>query len=231
MKILIVDDEDRIRNMVIMYLRKEGYEVMEAADGSEALAVLAREDIGLMILDIMMPGVDGWTVCREVREKSALPIIMLTAREGETDRVLGLELGADDYVVKPFSPRELVARVKAVLRRSTAAGVPGETKTNINLSYPGIEINPDTRQVTVLGRQVKLTVKEFNMLLLLARNYGRAFYRDDLLQNIWGYDYYGDTRTVDTHINRLRDKLSEIPGAPNYISTVWGVGYKFEVVE
>ena len=237
MKLLIVDDEDRIRNVVKMYLRKEGYEVVEAADGSEALEVLAREDIALMILDIMMPGVDGWTVCREVRANSALPIIMLTAKEEETDRVLGLELGADDYVVKPFSPRELVARVKAVLRRSPAVGVAGETNTNSNsnsnsnFSYPGIEINPETRQVTILDRQVKLTVKEFNMLLLLARNYGRAFSRDELLQNIWGYDYYGDTRTVDTHINRLRDKLSEIPGAPNFISTVWGVGYKFEVVE
>lgn len=232
MKILIVDDEDRIRNIVKMYLRKEGYSVAEAAGGDEALALVGRESFNLVVLDIMMPGADGWTVCREIRAKSDLPIIMLTAREEEADRVLGLELGADDYVVKPFSPRELVARVKAVLRRSgTAMGSQGTVNAGIALSYPGIEINPQTREVLVQGRLVKLTVKEFNLLLLLAKNSGRAFTRDELLEEVWGYDYYGDTRTVDTHVNRLRDKLSSIKGCRNYISTVWGVGYKFEVGE
>lgn len=232
MKILIVDDEDRIRNIVKIYLRKEGYSVAEAAGGDEALALVGREPFDLVILDIMMPGADGWTVCREIRAKSNLPIIMLTAREEEADRVLGLELGADDYVVKPFSPRELVARVKAVLRRSgPAGGSQAAVDNNIPLLYPGIAINPTTREVMVENRPVKLTAKEFNLLLLLAKNSGRAFTRDELLLEVWGYDYYGDTRTVDTHVNRLRDKLSSVDGSRNYISTVWGVGYKFEVEE
>lgn len=230
MKILVVDDEDRIRNILKMYLGKEGFAIEEAPDGRAALDKINRENFDLIILDIMMPGLDGWAVCREIRAKSNLPIIMLTAREEEADRILGLELGADDYVVKPFSPREVVARAKAVLRRTAADGKNSDSPEDA-ITYPGIEINSKTREIKVEGQPVKLTVKEFNLLFLMARNCGRAFTRDELLQAVWGYDYYGDTRTVDTHVNRLRDKLAAIPGSKNYVSTVWGVGYKFEVGE
>ena len=228
MKVLIIDDEEKIRKVIKMYFCKEGYEVVEASNGYEALDKIACASFDLAILDIMMPGADGFTVCKEIREKSSLPIIMLTAREAESDRVLGLELGADDYVVKPFSPRELVARAKAVLRRTGGAGTKGSDKAIV---YQDIEINSETREAKVLGQPLKLTVKEFNLLWLMAGNPGRAFTRDELLERIWGYDYYGDTRTVDTHINRLREKLSVIPGCPSIIKTVWGVGYKFEVMK
>jgi two-component system response regulator ResD len=229
MKILVVDDEDKIRNIIRMYFTREGFNVAEAASGGEALEMLGREQYDLVILDIMMPEVDGWTVCRELRARSGIPIIMLTAREEEVDRVLGLEMGADDYLVKPFSPRELLARVKAVLRRASrpaAKAEPDGVLVNKN-----IEINPKTRVVTVGGLPVTLTVKEFDLLLFMARHPGRVFTRDDLLQGIWGFDYFGDTRTVDTHVNRLRDKLNRVPGCPAMIRTVWGVGYKFEVEE
>ncbi|MFZ5597080.1 MAG: response regulator transcription factor [Bacillota bacterium] len=232
MKILVIDDEEKIRSIVRLYLSKEGFVIEEAADGNAALEKIKRENFDLVIMDIMMPGMDGLTVCRKIREKSDLPIIMLTAREEEVDRILGLELGADDYVVKPFSPRELVARVKAILRRTAASGEYGNSDDAKDVvSYPGIEINPKTREIKVEGQPVRLTAKEFSLLLLMAKNYGRAFTRDELLQSVWGYDYYGDTRTVDTHVNRLRDKLASVPGCKNYINTVWGVGYKFEVRE
>ncbi len=227
MKILVVDDEDKIRNIIRMYFSKEGFTVAGAASGNQALEMLEREQFDLIVLDIMMPGVDGWTVCREVRARSQVPIIMLTAREEEVDRVLGLEMGADDYLVKPFSPRELLARVKAVLRRTARSAVPAEP--DAPLVYKLIEINPRTRTVTICGMPVSLTVKEFDLILLMARHPGRVFTRDELLQRVWGFDYFGDTRTVDTHVNRLRDKLNKVPGCPEMIRTVWGVGYKFEV--
>ncbi len=232
MKILIIDDEERIRNIVKIYLRKEGFATDDASDGHAALEKISSDNFDLVILDIMMPGLDGWAVCREIRAKSNLPIIMLTAREEEADRILGLEMGADDYVVKPFSPRELVARVKTVLRRTVTAGEEKNTnEPDGAIVCPGIVIDPKTREVKVEGQPVKLTLKEFNLLLLMAKNNSRVFTRDELLLNIWGYDYYGDTRTVDTHVNRLRDKLAVVPGCKNYVSTVWGVGYKFEVGE
>lgn len=227
-RILVADDESKIRQLVRMYLEKEGFEVVEAADGGTALDYLSRERFDLVVLDLMMPGTDGWTVCREVRKKdNQVPIIMLTARGDEVDRVLGLEMGADDYVVKPFSPRELVARIKAVLRRAnreeSASVDPGV------LTYPGLIIDPLSRKVEVSGQVVNLTPKEYDLLYFLARSPGRVFTREQLLEKVWGYDYYGDSRTVDTHITRLREKLSRVGGSPQYIVTVWGVGYKFEV--
>lgn len=232
MKILVVDDEDKIRSIIKMYFTREGFKVTEASSGRQALEIAAGERFDLIVLDIMMPGLDGWAVCREVRARSDVPIIMLTAREEEVDRIVGLEMGADDYVVKPFSPRELLARVKAVLRRtSRSGGQEGNASAGPEgkLSWNLVEISSQTRSVTVCGQSVPLTAKEFDLLLFMARHPGRVFTRDELLQGVWGFDYFGDTRTVDTHVNRLRDKLNRVPGCPEMVRTVWGVGYKFEV--
>lgn len=231
LKILVVDDEEKIRNIVRMYFTKEGFVVDEAINGIQALEKLSSDKYDLIILDIMMPGVDGWTVCREVRAKSSVPIIMLTAKGEEVDRIVGLEMGADDYVVKPFSPRELLARVKAVLRRTDHDGNSDKKGPSTSDANKIMEIDPETRSVFVCGQPVLLTVKEFDLILFMSKNPGRAFCRDELLQGVWGFDYCGDTRTVDTHINRLRDKLNKVPGCPDIIRTVWGVGYKYEVVE
>ncbi|OAT81845.1 response regulator transcription factor [Desulfotomaculum copahuensis] len=222
--ILVVDDEQKIRELIRIYLEPEGFQVTEAENGRQALDILSRENFDLVILDLMMPDVDGWAVCREVRKNSSVPIIMLTARGDEIDRVLGLELGADDYMVKPFSPREMVARVKAVLRRT----LPEEPKKG-RLQFDGLSIDPSSRQVTVLGRPVSLTPKEYDLLYFLAQSPGRVYTREQLLENVWGYDFFGEVRTVDTHVTRLREKLARVKGAPQYVSTVWGVGYKFEV--
>ncbi len=231
MRILVVDDEDKIRNIIRMYFTKEGFEITEASDGSQALEILGREQFDLIVLDIMMPGLDGWAVCREVRTVSSVPIIMLTARGEEVDRVVGLEMGADDYVVKPFSPRELLARVKAVLRRTDRAGNTDGKDPDLLVFDKSVEINLQTRMVSINKQPVQLTVKEFDLLVFLTKYPGRVFTRDELLGGVWGYDYSGDTRTVDTHVNRLRDKLNGVPGCPEMIRTVWGVGYKFEVTK
>ncbi|MDN5348066.1 MAG: two-component system, OmpR family, response regulator ResD [Clostridia bacterium] len=228
-KVLVVDDERKIREVVRMYLEKEGFIVGEAADGQEALNIANKEKWDLIILDLMLPGIDGWSVFKEIEKTSAVPIIMLTARDAEVDRILGLELGADDYVVKPFSPRELVARVKAVLRRSQNTAPTEQPGSSNTLTYPGLSIEPDSRLVLINGQAVNLTPKEYDLLYHLAKSPNRAFTREELLEAVWGYDYFGDTRTVDTHINRLRDKLLKASGNVSYISTVWGVGYKFEV--
>jgi two-component system response regulator ResD len=228
-KILVVDDEQKIREVVRMYLEKEGFSVGEAIDGQEALALNASGDWDLVVLDLMMPGMDGWTVCREVRKTANMPIIMLTARDSEVDRIIGLELGADDYVVKPFSPRELVARVKAVLRRSQAVPVTKSMEKPAAINYPGLSIEPETRQVLVHGIPVSLTPKEYDLLYRMVKSPKRIFTREELLELVWGYDYLGDTRTVDTHVSRLRDKLQRVSGKEPFISTVWGIGYKFEV--
>ncbi|MBE3572565.1 MAG: response regulator transcription factor [Moorella humiferrea] len=221
-RILVADDEGGLRQLVRLYLEKEGMEVDEAATGRQVLARLEGAKYDLLILDLMMPDGDGWSVCREVRRKSELPIIMLTARGEEPDRLLGFDLGADDYVVKPFSPRELVARVKALLRR-TGAGQPEDGE----LRFPGLSINIPGREVKVEGRPVtNLTPKEFDLLLFLARHPGQVMSRERILEKVWGYDFYGDLRTVDTHIKNLREKLGRERG---FITTVWGVGYKFEV--
>jgi len=223
-KILIADDDDRIREVVRIFLEAEGFDVYQAEDGKRALEMVRKDNPDLVILDLMMPGLDGWTVCKILRKETKIPIIMLTAKGDEYDRVLGLDLGADDYVVKPFSPRELCARVKAVLRR-----LEGEESKEHILSYPGLEINQITREVEVDGLNINLTTKEFDLLHCLAKRPGQIYSRDQLLSMVWENDYCGDSRTVDTHINRLRSKLESQVGYSDFIQTVRGVGYKFEL--
>lgn len=226
--ILIADDEAKMRDLVKMYLVRDGYKVSEAADGEQALSLLSNNTFDLVILDIMMPKIDGLTVCKEIRKSLDIPVIMLTARGEEIDRVIGFELGADDYVVKPFSPRELVARVKALLRRTAAKP---SSSTGKVLRFPGLEIKNEAREVEVDGNRVNLTPKEFELLTFMAKNIGRVFTREQLLEFVWGYDFYGDLRTVDTHVKKLREKISRFGQAAGYIVTVWGVGYKFEVTK
>jgi two-component system response regulator ResD len=221
--ILVVDDEESVREVVKLYLTKEGFAVETAADGEEALRKIKATNPRLIVLDLMLPRKDGREVCREIRQELTTPIIMLTARGEELDRILGLELGADDYMCKPFSPRELVARIRAVLRRvDNPAGNNREV-----LIFPGLVIDYSAHRVTVNSREMDLAPKEFELLYFLARNARRLFSREQLLESVWGYEYGGDSRTVDTHIRRLRDKLG--PPAAHYLITVWGVGYKFEV--
>lgn len=227
MSLLIVDDEARIRELLREYLQKEGFQVEEAGNGREALEKTRAKAFDAVLLDLMMPGMDGMDLCREIRKTSDVPIIMLTARGDEIDRVLGLEMGADDYIVKPFSPRELVARVKAILRRTTKGGPAGAPQAVIEAG--DLRINEDTREVTIGGSPVSLTPKEYDLLLQLARHPGRVFTRDQLLEQVWGYNFFGEARTVDTHITRLREKMARVPGDRQYISTIWGIGYKFEV--
>ncbi len=224
-KVLVVDDEKRMVELVKLYLEKEGFIVDEANDGQRALDMVKENKYNLIILDLMLPVVDGWTVCKEIRKNSDVPIIMLTARGEEFDKVLGFELGADDYVVKPFSPRELTARTKALLRRF------GQKKDESEvLEFPGLLIDPASRTVKVEDNDVYLTPKEFDLLYYLARNQGRVFTREKLLEEVWGYDFFGSLRTVDTHIKQLREKLGRSKAA-SFINTVWGVGYKFEVIQ
>lgn len=224
-KILVVDDEDNIVELIKMYLGNEGYLVESASDGEAAIAKFHTERPELVILDIMLPGMDGWDVCREIRKKSSAPIIMLTAKDEEFDKVLGLELGADDYLTKPFSPRELVARVKAVLRRTAAANTPDAIETFI---FGDLFIDFQKREVKVDEKDIELTAKEFDLLEELVRNKGIVYKREKLLEKVWGYDFYGDLRTVDVHIRHLREKLGETVEEPRFIETVWGVGYKFK---
>lgn len=224
-RILVVDDEPHILELVKYNLAQEGYEVLTAHDGAQAVARARDSQPDLIILDIMLPYVDGLEVCRQIRRDSAVPIIMLTAKGGELERVVGLEIGADDYVTKPFSPRELVARVRAILRRTGAEALPGQPGP---LRGGRLILDPNTHEVTLDGRTVDLTAKEFELLRLLLSHPNRVFTRDFLLEHIWGYDYYGSTRTVDMHISRLREKIEDDPGSPTYIVTVRGVGYKFK---
>ena len=219
--ILVVDDEANIIELAKMYLQKEGYVVESAQDGREALTKIKSLKPALVVLDLMLPEVDGWDVCRKVRADSDVPIIMLTARSDDVDKIVGLELGADDYLTKPFNPRELVARVKAVLRRYEKSAAP--TKP-IHLGQ--VTIDPQRREVTVSGQQLDLRTKEFDLLWAMAEHQGIVLSRDQLLDLVWGYDYYGETRTVDVHIAHLRDKLE---GSDVVIETVWGVGYKLVV--
>lgn len=230
--ILVVDDEERIRRLVRMYLEREGYEVEEAEDGEEALEKAIAVDYDLIVLDLMLPGIDGTEVCEQLREKKATPVIMLTAKEEEGDRVHGFEVGADDYVVKPFSPREVVLRVKALLRRSSSTKfLETETTTKNVLIYPHLTIDHDAHRVKADDEEVGLTPKEYELLFYLAKAPDKVFSREDLLKDVWNYDFFGDLRTVDTHVKRLREKLNKIsPEAANLIVTVWGVGYKFQVV-
>nr|WP_308791832.1 response regulator transcription factor [Thermanaeromonas sp. C210] len=222
-KILVVDDEPAILELVTYNLEQAGFTTITAADGETALKLVETEKPDLVILDVMLPRIDGFDVCRILRARTAVPILMLTARREEVDRVLGLELGADDYLTKPFSPRELVARVRAILRRvAERTRQPGG-----RVVVGDLVINPDSHEVKVRGKPVDLTLKEYQLLKFLAENPGRVFTREALLDRLWEGDYYGDTRTIDVHIRHLREKIEEDPGNPRYILTVRGVGYKF----
>lgn len=221
--ILVVEDEQPVCDLVRVYLEKESFAVEVAMNGREALEKVAHNKYDLILLDIMLPEVDGWAICREVRKNSSTPIIMLTAKSEEFDRVLGLELGADDYISKPFSPREMVARVKAVLRRTHGA----DNAQREVLTFPQLVLDKAANRVEVAGQEVQLTPREFDLLWFLASRPERVFTREQLLEAVWGYSYLGDARTVDTHIRRLREKLR--PAGVSYIKTVWGKGYKFEV--
>ena len=224
LKILLVDDDPNIRQLVNLYLEKEGFEVTMADRGDEALKLFRESPPNLMLLDVMLPGMDGWQVCREVRKTSNIPIIMLTAKDETFDKVLGPELGADDYVVKPFDMKELVARIKAVSRRFQAAETPDR-----ELSFPGLTININQYSVKYMGKELEMPPKELELLYFLASHPGMVFTREQLLEQVWGYDYFGDSRTVDVHVKRLREKLTEGEQLGWMIKTVWGVGYKFEV--
>lgn len=230
-RILVVDDEERIRRLLKMYLEREGYGIEEAEDGEEALKKALETDYDLILLDLMLPGMDGLDVCRQIRQDKATPIIMLTARGEESNRVEGFEVGADDYVVKPFSPREVIHRVKAVLRRSSAtAFLTTEMETRQVIVFPDLTIDQDAHEVRAGGKTVTLTPKEYELLLYLARSPDKVFTREDLLRDVWNYEFFGDLRTVDTHIKRLREKLNRASAtAAKMITTVWGVGYKLEV--
>lgn len=224
--VLVVEDEELVQELVRLYLENDGFRVVTAGDGREALDKFRSETPDLILLDIMLPTVDGWTVCKEIRKASSTPIIMLTAKGEEMDRVLGLELGADDYIAKPFSPREMVARVKAVLRRTLQEGPPDRSTIN----YPCVSIEFKARRVTANGQELQMSPKEFDLLWFLAGHHDRVYSREQLLENVWGYSYLGDPRTVDTHIKRLREKLGPDSG-PRCIKTIWSKGYKFEVTK
>ena len=220
-KILVIDDESRMRKLVRDFLTKKGYEVLEASNGEEAMEIFYEDkEIDLLILDVMMPKMDGWEVCREVRKTSKIPIIMLTAKGDERDELLGFELGVDEYVTKPFSPKILVARVEAILRRSSTGNDDGITKAG------DITMNKNAHEVFVDDQPVELSYKEFELLAYFIDNQGIALSRERILNNVWNYDYFGDARTIDTHVKKLRNKLGD-RGA--YIKTIWGMGYKFEV--
>jgi DNA-binding response OmpR family regulator len=219
--ILVVDDEKNIVELAKLYLQKEGYQVEDAYDGIEALAKIKSLQPALVVLDLMLPEIDGWEVCRRVRGESDVPIIMLTARDDDVDKIVGLELGADDYLTKPFNPRELVARVRAVLRRYQKAIQPEQV-----IKVGQVTIDPQRREVTVRGKPVELRTKEFDLLLTLAQHEGIVLSRDQLLDLVWGFDFYGQSRTVDVHVAHLREKLADSDLA---IDAVWGIGYKLIV--
>ncbi|MDY5846278.1 MAG: response regulator transcription factor [Bariatricus sp.] len=221
LKILIVDDESRMRKLVKDFLQREGFEVIEAGDGLEALDRFYEDkNIALIILDVMMPKMDGWQTCREIRKESKVPIIMLTARSDERDELQGFELGVDEYISKPFSPKILVARVEAILRRTNALA------SEEVMTAGGIEIDKMAHMVKIDGKPVDLSFKEFELLTYFVENQGIALSREKILNNVWNYDYFGDARTIDTHVKKLRSKLGD---KGEYIKTIWGMGYKFEV--
>lgn len=223
LKILVVDDESRMRKLVKDFLAKKNFQVLEAGDGEEAMDIFYKEkDIALLILDVMMPRMDGWEVCREIRKNSKVPIIMLTARSDERDELLGFELGVDEYISKPFSPKILVARVGALLKR--IYGTDAEEK----MEAGGIELDKAAHQVQVDGKSIDLSYKEFELLTYFLENQGIALSREKILNSVWNYDYFGDARTIDTHVKKLRSKMGD---KGEYIKTVWGMGYKFEVDE
>lgn len=221
LKILVVDDESRMRKLVKDFLTKKNFQVLEAGNGEEAMDIFYEEkDIALIILDVMMPKMDGWEVCREIRKNSKVPIIMLTARSDERDELLGFDLGVDEYISKPFSPKILVARVEAILRRT------GQNNPEDVISAGGIVIDKAAHLATVDGKPMELSFKEFELLTYFLENQGIALSREKILNSVWNYDYFGDARTIDTHVKKLRSKLGE---KGEYIKTIWGMGYKFEV--
>ena len=221
LKILVVDDESRMRKLVRDFLEREGFAVLEAGDGQEAVEIFyEHKDIALIILDVMMPHMDGWETCREIRKDSKVPIIMLTARSEERDELQGFELGVDEYISKPFSPKILVARVEAILRRTNALSQDKLLQVN------GIEIDKSAHIVKIDGKEIELSFKEFELLTYFMENQGIALSREKILNSVWNYDYFGDARTIDTHVKKLRSKMGE---KGEYIKTIWGMGYKFEV--
>jgi DNA-binding response OmpR family regulator len=220
--VLVVDDEPTIRDVVVQYLRRDGYATLEAGDGDAARELLEREWPNLVVLDLMLPGTDGLALCRWIRNRSQLPVIMLTARGEEADRIVGLELGADDYVTKPFSPRELVARVRSVLRRGAAA----DDRPDERVRFGDIEIDASAREVRKRGNALKLTAREFELLWFFARHPRRVFSRDQLMSRVWGYEPAFDSGTVTVHVRRLREKIEDEPAQPRYLETVWGIGYR-----
>lgn len=222
-KIMVVDDESRMRKLVHDFLAREGYECLEAADGEEALDLFYEDkDIALIILDVMMPKMNGWEVCREIRKNSRVPVIMLTARSAEQDELMGFELGVDEYISKPFSPKILTARVGAILRRSGSYDAEG------TISAGGIAIDRNAHIVRIDGQEIDLSFKEFELLEYLLENKGIALSREKILNNVWNYDYFGDARTIDTHVKKLRKKMGE---KGDCIKTIWGMGYKLEIPE
>jgi DNA-binding response OmpR family regulator len=224
-KILVVDDEPNIREVVELYLRRDGHTVVAAADGEEALRLYQQTEPDLVVLDLMLPKVSGLEVCRRIQASERVPVVMLTARGEEEDRIVGLGIGADDYVVKPFSPRELAARVEAVLRRvNEARAGSGDEKSMV---FGDLRIDPGAREVTIRDAPVTLTAREFDLLHHMASHPKRVFTRDHLMETVWGYAFAGDTSTVTVHIRRLREKIEPDPARPRYLQTVWGVGYRF----
>ena len=219
--VLVVDDEPIVREVVVRYLARDGHRTLEAADGDSARDVVEEAELDLVVLDVMLPGTDGLELCRWIRGRSELPVIMLTARGEEADRIVGLELGADDYVTKPFSPRELTARVRSVLRRSGS-----NVSTVATLEFGDVALERETRDVRKAGSPVRLTAKEFDLLWFLASNPRRVFSRDQLMASVWGYTAALDTGTVTVHIRRLREKIEDDPSQPRYLETVWGIGYR-----
>lgn len=222
-RILIIEDEESYREAISFMLQREGYEVLEAADGTSGLIEFEREGADLVLLDLMMPGMSGTEVCKKIRQQSNVPVIMVTARDSEIDKVVGLEIGADDYVTKPFSHRELVARIRAVLRRGNEAELNPEV-----MEVGDVRMDIDRHEVTVANKPVKLALKEFELLELLLRNAGRVMTRNQLIDRVWGMDYVGDTKTLDVHVKRLRSKIEEDPSNPVNLVTVRGLGYKYE---
>lgn len=228
-RVLVVEDDENVRRLIEAYLQREGFDIVTAADGEQGWRVFQKSSPDLVLLDIMLPKLDGWELCERIRSFHSTPVIMLTARGEELDRIRGLELGADDYITKPFSPKELVLRVQAVLRRANGAEQPEKKR----LHFPGLTIDYQRRLCRVGGDTVRLTKREFDLLWHMVRHPGQAFEREQLLRQVWGYDFVGDARTIDVHITRLREKLhgknEEVPY--EYLHTVWGVGYKFEVMD